>query len=65
MKNNLPAPPKNTRCSAMDSKGRRCPYLATTQSNYHGEHELYGYLSDNSKDRTWVRVAFCEKHADG
>lgn len=59
----LPKPEKNTRCSALDSDGRQCPYEATYTENYHGEDELYGYFSHSSmKERVWVRVYFCNKH---
>lgn len=58
----LPKPRRGTRCSALDPNGRQCPKPAEVQENYHGDGEIYGYLSDNITGRTWVRVAFCKKH---
>jgi hypothetical protein len=57
----LPKPSVGTRCSALDSEGRRCARKAEVQENYHGDDYFYGYLTD-IKGRTWVRVAFCKRH---
>ena len=63
MTRELPKPAKGTRCSAMDMNGKQCRSSAVRQENYHGDHEMYrGFPGE--KAPVWVRVAFCEKHAD-
>lgn len=50
------------RCAALDDHGRQCRNLAVAVERYHGDQELYGYLS--LRRLVWVRVATCQKHRD-
>lgn len=48
---------KGERCIALDEDAQRCRRAATVAIQYHGEHYLH-YTA------TWVRAAFCDKHAE-
>jgi hypothetical protein len=50
-------------CQALDSDGKKCQCQVGVKSyQYHGENELYGYLSGENKP-SWVKVYLCKKHA--
>lgn len=60
-------PAASEQCAALSDQGRRCWHQAVIADYYHGESEIYGYLSDwaEAGGPTWVRVALCAKHGAG
>ena len=51
-----------SRCAALDMNGKRCGHLSTHTEQYHGDHELYGYLVSDGQRPSWVLVKLCGKH---
>ena len=47
-------------CQCLDNDGKQCKGLATRRYDYHGSHELYGYLTDRPVG--WVRILVCTTH---
>ena len=52
------------RCAALDSQGNRCRSTQTRVDSYHGDGEIYDYITELSDEKTpaWVFVCLCKLH---
>jgi len=53
---------KKEMCVALDDHGKRCRRAAVRVAQYHGDHELYGWMQEPWP--SWVRAALCDKHSE-
>jgi hypothetical protein len=49
------------RCVALDRDGKQCHRQAVAVERYHGDDQLYGFLTERA-DLGWVRIAVCSVH---